>query len=477
MVYLNHLKSKIIFVLERNESGDTTMKNYLIHQLEIDKQIPEEKKDLIQKNFIHLMCQIRNDLYIIDERLKKYKCEREKLERIKSNEMEYRRRKLEYFVKLNKKAQDDIVSFLVKDITKYLLDSDYDTLDRESIDDEFGKMFRNRRYLFAQVSEYYDADFDYSTVVKVSQLPDVELIDRLRIEKKYLEMHRDNPQEYYVEIRKLIGQKKVMENLKFSIEQNYHLYKRREIFMDLARLYNEGHYQSFIALGLLQLEGIFFDICSIRYDEKENAGSLVEKAEKALNGKNEISYMRYYPYFAFDVPVKRNEIAHTGLVKSKNFGQLADEVLLDLNAVVQMARLESEKKFRVFKMIYSALLEGDFSDEMAINKKMLFELFAYRDFSDSFWDILKTPDQFEEEINFYREDDVEDGNIDLPAIVKKMSYMVYQLPFWSETQNTLNAHGEKYELREFILKMAKNYVGVLKEDSKNKCIEILSILK
>ena len=182
------------------------MKNYLIHQLEIDKQIPEEKKDLIQKNFIHLMCQIRNDLYIIDERLKKYKCEREKLERIKSNEMEYRRRKLEYFVKLNKKAQDDIVSFLVKDITKYLLDSDYDTLDRESIDDEFGKMFRNRRYLFAQVS-------DYSTVVKVSQLPDVELIDRLRIEKKYLEMHRDNPQEYYVEIRKLIGQKKVMENL------------------------------------------------------------------------------------------------------------------------------------------------------------------------------------------------------------------------------------------------------------------------
>mgnify|MGYP007061174570 FL=1 len=47
--------------------------------------------------------------------------------------------------------------------------------------------------------------------------------------------------------------------------------------MDIACLYEEKHYQSFVALGLLQLEGLFFDIYSIRYDDKENAGSLVEK--------------------------------------------------------------------------------------------------------------------------------------------------------------------------------------------------------
>ena len=67
----------------------------------------------------------------------------------------------------------------------------------------------------------------------------------------------------------------------------------REIFMDIACLYEEKHYQSFVALGLLQLEGLFFDIYSIRYDDKENAGSLVEKAEKALSNKSEISDMRY----------------------------------------------------------------------------------------------------------------------------------------------------------------------------------------
>ena len=130
--------------------------------------------------------------------------------------------------------------------------------------------------------------------------------------------------------------------------------------MDIARLYEEKHYQSFVALGLLQLEGLFFDICSIRYDDKENAGSLVEKAEKALSNKSEISYMRYYPYFAFDVPVKRNEIAHTGFIKARNLEQIANELLLDLNAVARMAKMESDGKFRIFIMIYNALLTVDF---------------------------------------------------------------------------------------------------------------------
>ncbi|MEI3374716.1 MAG: hypothetical protein V8R00_02030 [Coprococcus catus] len=56
---------------------------------------------------------------------------------------------------------------------------------------------------------------------------------------------------------------------KIMLDQNYHLHKHHEIFMDLARLYEEKHYQSFVALGLLQLEGLFFDICSIRYDDKK----------------------------------------------------------------------------------------------------------------------------------------------------------------------------------------------------------------
>lgn len=57
-------------------------------------------------------------------------------------------------------------------------------MQRDINNNEWGKLFKNRRYLFAQISEYYDADFDYSTVVKASQFPDVKLIDGPKTEKK-----------------------------------------------------------------------------------------------------------------------------------------------------------------------------------------------------------------------------------------------------------------------------------------------------
>lgn len=474
---------KIIPSSRRKEIVDVTISSYLFRQLGIDdNKLSEEKRELIQKNFIHLMCQVINDLNTTDKRLKKYKAERACLDGVKSNEAEYKRRKLDYFSKLNNRAQNEIAAFLNKDIAEYLIETDYDTLQREVNSDGCGVLFGNRRYLFAQVSEYYDAEFDYSTVVKVSQLPDVALINMVETEKKYLEMHRNNPEKYYVEIKKIIEQKKVMENIKKCVEQNYHLYKRREIFTDLARLYEEKHYQSFIALGLLQLEGLFFDISSIRDESKENAGTLVEKAEKALSGKNEISYMRYYPYFAFDVPIKRNEIAHTGLMKSPNLKQLADELLLDLNAIVRMAQMESDGKFRVFLMINDALSEMDFSDEKAINQKLILELFANRIISpDSFWDVLKNPNQFDEEIEFYKQDDLPEGYVDLPTVVKNISNMVYQLPFWCEMVNILNEttkdSGENDDITQFLHNMAKDYVSVLDKDPKNKCIEILKALK
>ncbi len=206
----NKLFQSIGVNLENVENVDIDAKAYLIEQLGIeDNQLRDDSKNLIQRNFIHLICQVRNDLSTIEERLKKYKKERADLDGVKSNEAEYRRRKLEYFTKMNKSAQNDIVLFLTKGITGYLKEIQYDTLQRECAKDDCGKIFKNRRYLFAQFPEYYDADFDYSTVVKMSQLPGINLIDVPKIEKKYLEMHRNNPEKYYCEIKKIINVKKV----------------------------------------------------------------------------------------------------------------------------------------------------------------------------------------------------------------------------------------------------------------------------
>lgn len=198
--------------------------------------------------------------------------------------------------------------------------------------------------------------------------------------------------------------------------------KRSEIFLDLASLYEQGHYQSFIALGILQLEGLFFDICSIKYDYKENAGTLVEKADKALKSRSKIRFMKYYPYFAFDVPVMRNEIAHIGLTNSQNIEQKADELLLDLNAVARMAIMESEEKFRFFIDIYSKLSQTGFNDIEAVNHELVCELLADNMIApDSFWDVLKCPSNFKEEIEFYKQDNAQKGIVDLPTMVYTIS--------------------------------------------------------
>ena len=105
-------------------------------------------------------------------------------------------------------------------------------------------------------------------------------------------------------------------------------------------------------------------------------------------------------------------------------------------------------------------------------------MFANRTISsDTFWDVLKNPDQFKEEIEFYKRDDIPEGYVDLPTVVNNISDMVYQLPFWCEMVNTLNTYDGDDDINQFLLKMAKNYVKVLDKDCKNKCIEILAALK
>lgn len=473
------LIKSLLPVAASEEWEEVSIENYLFERLGIDTSLlSEDKKKLIQKNFTHLMCLVISDLNIIGNRLKAYKAERSGLEGVKSNEAEYRRRKLEYFAKLNRNAQDGIVDFLNNRMTKYLLETDYDTLQRDSGNDGLGKMFMNRRYTFAQFPEYYDVDFDFSTVVKASQLPGVDLVDSFATEKKYLELHRKSLKDYYSEIARVIKTNKVMENLLEYVRGNYHLYKRHEIFEDLSRLYYEKHYQSFVALGLLQLEGLFFDICSIKYEEKENAGTLVEKAEKAFQSKNAIYFMRMYPYFAFDVPVRRNEIAHTGIIKDNNLEYIANELVLDLNAVARIAKMESDGNFRVFMMINDALREVDFSDEKAVNEKLFYELFANRIIiTESFWKVLKNPSDFEEELDFYRIDNLPEGYVDLPSVVKNISQLVYKTAFWEEMIKVMNEFEEDKEMKQFLRSMAKDYVKVLDSETKKKCIEILTALK
>lgn len=169
--YKNKIDGQIAAPIELSGKIESpiTIDNYLLEVLGMDtKQVPNETKELIKNNFVHLMCVVIKDLQIVDERINKYRIQRKSLESDKSNGAEYKRRKLDYFAQQNKQAKWDIVEFLISGVKEYFLQEKNSTLECEFSKNELGWMRLNRRYSFSQFPEYYDAEYDYSTIVKVS---------------------------------------------------------------------------------------------------------------------------------------------------------------------------------------------------------------------------------------------------------------------------------------------------------------------
>lgn len=463
---------------------------YLLKQLDIDfSTLSEDEKTLLMKNFVHLMCMVIEDIKLVNGRLNKYQDEYSKHEKDKSNAAEYYRRKIEYFCTINKNTRTEILAFLEGGLKEYLLENKFDTLKRERESDNLSTFFMGRRYKVAQFPEYYDIDFNFSTLVKVSYIPGVELIDKMRVEKEYLSLRKVDEKKYIQKLHNVVDKKKVIDDILIRVNYNYHLHKRYEIFQDLKRFFSEKHYQSFMSLGLLQLEGLFYDLCQIKYGMKENMGTLVEKVQKSLQGKNEFSFMRFYPYFAFDIPIQRNEIAHKGMLESVDLEDAAYNLVLDLNTVVTMVNAESYDKFIVFIMIHEKMIELESENPESISSKQN----VYRTFlteliensviaNEYFWAILKRPEDFGEEMDFYKSDELKDGYINLRGIVTAFSSMIRQKDFWEELLNIVNElqspNGAIPEnLYNFAKRMKNDYIAELADEAKGYCIEVSKLLK
>lgn len=463
--------------------------DYLLRQLNINSStFTTDKKELLQKNFIYIMCLIIGDLKAIENRIEEYKGEYKKLNRDKSNTAEYQRRKIEYFCTINKDARIEIINFLETGLKNYLLENEFDALRREEENDGLTKLFMDRRYKYAHLKEYYDMSFDYAACVRASYIPGVKLEESFKTEKSLLELKNSNPYQYKVKMHKLVEDKHIIQNIVNRVTQNYYLFKRKEIFENMSECFINKNYQSFLALGLIQLEGMFYDLCKIKFGDKENMGTLVEKVQKSLDGGNGYRFMRFYPYFAFDVPIMRNEIAHKGMMDSTDIEEAAYNLVLDLNTVSSMVKDESYDKFIVFLMTHEEMIKVD-SDHpdspefnRELNRKLIFELIQNSVIeNDYFWKVLKAPLDYKEELTFYAQDDLPEGYIDLPGIVMKISTLLRQEGFWIALYEAVNEYVEKEEdiqkeLSDFAKRLKNDYISELTGGAKEACIKLAKII-
>lgn len=460
------------------------IEDYLFELLSLNRE-QIENPELILKNYFHLMCHICQDVKEIKNRIKEYQDEFARAKDEKSNEAEFRKRKLVYFCKLNKQALDEINEFVADGIPQFLLEQDYDTLKSETENGYGQSLFYRRRYKYSLHRDYYSIDFPFECLVKVKQYlsEKYDLPEIYRQEEKLLNAYRANSDKFFRIMDRYVVQDNVIKRILGRICSCYHLIKRQEIFETLAILFAEEKYQSFNALGVLQVEGLFDDYCEIRFGESQNHGTLTEKAQKALESK-EFDNMRLYPYFAFDIPLLRNEVAHKGLLKEEGAKRIAYNIVLDLNTLSQIVFEESFNKFNYTIQIYEFFNELSVDDGLEIEEVYfsLLERLAIMDaiVPQEFWQLFRNPEKYEKEIEFYRDSNLPEGMIDLPGMIETMFNIIRSETFWKAMNRFVESNTTEevsvFQVEDFARNMKNRYIGILEGKAKGECIEVAKIV-
>ncbi len=129
------------------------LEEYLARELDIDLDtVTEKEKNVLTKNFVHLMCTVIDDLRSIDKRLSEYRERYEFLKNDRSNAAEFKRRKIQYFCDINKNARSEILDFVTNGIKQYLLDNPFDAQNP----DNKVILFIDEIHMLAEGNQTYD---------------------------------------------------------------------------------------------------------------------------------------------------------------------------------------------------------------------------------------------------------------------------------------------------------------------------------
>jgi hypothetical protein len=149
-----------------------------------------------------------------------------------------------------------------------------------------------------------------------------------------------------------------------------------------------------------------------------------------------------------------------------------------------MVKSESMDKFIYAIMAHEKLIEWEpknDGDTDELYDTLLYELLMFDKMANAhFWKVLKNPDEYSDEIEFYRKDDLPAGMIDLPGIVDVMSRLVRSEGFWKAMHRLVNQHitptSKWVEVEEFARKMKNEYIAILEPTAKAECIEVSKVV-
>jgi len=462
--------------ISKNEIFDS-----MLTQLNVSNEgLRRTEMENIISNYLFITEAIRKDIQEIDERLGDLR----ELENSTLRDEDYKHKKYRYFAEINRNAKDKIMEFYSGRLKDWLFENkSYKYFDRK--DDSLTMLFFNGRYEYAQFRKYYSNNYDFSTEAKLRFIPGI-FGKEDKVINTYIELKASSPENYNKEIERMVTENKIIEYIRDKIRYNHHLSRRDEIFETLTSLFNQNKYQTFIALSVLQLEGLFYDCCSIiaKKELGNRAGTLVEKAQKVFSAKPILQFS-IYPYFAFDVPELRNEVAHNGMVNNKEPKIIANNIILDLYTLVYWANHLSNDKYIHLIMIMDKIKDIQDNEEEVIKALFLEMIMSYQISNGEFIDVLKDPNTYKDEIEFYEPQDKIEGNMSLGDTISFLSDKIRTEGFWKYMLDMIDIGKEHHEseklfdLIDFVAKLKNTFIPVLQNKSPEKlaCEEVAKRLK
>ncbi len=467
-------------LIQPAESGNADFCKELMDILEDAEQRDIATQQRIAYNFCYCVRLIQADLKEIDVRINEMKTAISKRQLSDEN---YEKKKLLYFIKLNEAAKEEIITFFSEKLIDFILSkpqADFRHPREQSLD----ALDLASRYDYAKNRRFYDQNYDFSTETKIRFLPGVDKLlpdDDIR---EFIELKQKDFASFNAEIDRIVSENNVIAYIADAIRNRYVFYKRAEIFDTLVELYRSGKFSSFIALIMMQIEGIFYDCITVKYQKErfDKAGTLVEKAKAAFS-TNDIVMKAIFPYFAFEFPVMRNQVAHSGMLISEDLRHTSNELILDLYCVIFWTCKLSDEKYISLRMVFNKLHETKNDED---NAGILFrELFAtLMVSSNECLDVLATPEKYDDELMFYEKSvDKSVGKVTIKAVVDKLSGLIKSEAFWKYAHNSMQyitepRQGDIFNLIDYLFVLKNKFIAVLPNGSPEKtyCAKINAAL-
>jgi hypothetical protein len=242
---------------------------------------------------------------------------------------------LHYFKQHNMRAKEEIISFLKNGIKRKAENASYD------LSSPFSFLINNIPYQYDWARESFKVHFpgDFSN----------KHIELMKSEIEKLEsLEKTNEPEFIKQLDDIIQRDEKLFTIRESISKHHVLHMRSGILNEALQTYETGSKSIFANAIVLQIEGIFHDMCSeFGADEndllQETLQPKLDRLLKHLGGNLN------YEYYAFRFRVIRNTIAH-GRALDSHVPKLARLLLLDLEDV---CLLLNDMNFPVNKKLYA----------------------------------------------------------------------------------------------------------------------------